>query len=150
METAALHVLAKENRRLADDLLRLTAPRRLNAAQKQQYHALLQQKSNGFMMTAARFEQQWQANGRKARSAKWNETFRPPLRKFSDVLKSEIQILSANAPENARARLQRFLREQHGRPSQREIMMARLDLQKDPFDRSKIEHFENWKNKPAK
>ena len=33
-----------------------------------------------------------------------------------------------------------MIKEQQSRPSQREIMMARLDLQKDPFDRSKIEH----------
>jgi hypothetical protein len=139
MEVVTLNLLAQENKRLGDDLLRLPAPRKLNAAQKEQYHQLLRQKANGFYMAASNFERQW--------SAKWNDgavnqitsNFQNSSWEIQNVLKTEVQILSQNAPEGAKNRLLSALKERRERPSNRELLEARQSLQQDPFDSSKIQ-----------
>jgi hypothetical protein len=139
MEVVALNMLAKENKRLADDLLRLPAPAKLNKMQKEQYHQLLRQKANGFFMQASMFERQW--------AAKWNDraieeitrNFQNASWEVQAVLKTEIQILSQNAPDSAKNRLLETLKERRERPSNRELLTARQDLQRDPFDTSKIQ-----------
>jgi tetratricopeptide (TPR) repeat protein len=139
MEVVALNLLAKENKRLADDLLRLPAPRKLSKMQKEQYHQLLRQKANGFYMQASNYERQW--------AAKWNEraideitrNFQNASWEVQNVLKTEIQILSQNAPEGAKNRLLAALKERRERPSNRELLTARQELQSDPFDTSKIQ-----------
>lgn len=139
MQVISLNLLAKENKRLGDDLLRLPAPRKLNRAQTEQYHQLLRQKANAFYMNASNFERQWNAKWSDSAVDEITRNFENSSWEIQNVLKFELQILSQNAPDGAKNRLLTALRERRERPSNRDLLMARQDLQQDPFDASKIQ-----------
>jgi hypothetical protein len=54
--------------------------------------------------------------------------------------RDEIQPLAQIAPSGAKNRLQNLLNTPYRRPSQRDILVARRELQTNPFDISKAEH----------
>jgi len=139
MEVVSLNLLAKENKRLGDDLLKLPAPRKLNAAQKAEYRQLLSQKANGFYAAASNFERQWNAKWSESAITAITSNFQNSSWEIQNALKVELQILSQNAPESAKNRLLTALRERRERPSNRELLTARQEVQSDPFDSSKIQ-----------
>ncbi len=139
MEVVTLHLIAIENRRLGNDLMRLPTPHGLNGQQTAQYRAILQQKANGFFTQAGQLEWQWQNKWNENTFAEIEKNFQSANWEIQNVLKSEIQILAQNAPDSAKNRLYDILKTRHERPSQSTLMTARRELQQNPFDQSKIE-----------
>jgi tetratricopeptide (TPR) repeat protein len=141
MEMSSAGLIARENRRLGQDILRLPIPKNLSKAQREQYRGLMAQQANPYLATAQRIEGQL--------NLKWNsEAFNMMEKEFlnasweiQNVLKIEIQNLAKNAPQEDKNRLFKILKEHKDRPSSGAILTARKELQQDPFNTTKIQRF---------
>jgi hypothetical protein len=145
--------LARENRRLYHDILSLPVPKRLNAADKAKYQQLLQSQSAPYLARAEKIEheldQVWNQGNSVQNLQSAYMTASPELQR---LYKNEILPLAQNAPPGVKNRLDGLLNTPFRRPSQKDIMIARKELQADPFDVSKAEHLrdlESQSNHPA-
>lgn len=140
LQILSLTQLARENRRLYHDILSLPVPRKLSAADRQRYQALLKSQSEPYLARAEKLEselgERWGDPNSVQNLQATYITATPELQK---VYRDEIKELAANAPGGAKNRLQTLLNTQFKRPSQAAILSARRDLQASPFDVSKAE-----------
>lgn len=142
MQVLMLNLMAKENQRLHDDLLKLPTPRRLNRQQRAQYRNLLTAQANGYQNKAARYATEWQSMWNESNSIELiRRTYDSASPALQGLLKKEIHILAKNAPSRAQSRLQEILSSGTHKPSRSEILEARRDLQTHPFDISKIQSY---------
>jgi hypothetical protein len=136
-----LSQLSRENRRLYHDIQALPIPRRLSAAEKAKYQQILHTQSTPYLARAEKIEtelgEMWsQSNSVQNLQAAYM-TATPEIQK---LYREEIIPLAQNAPSGAKNRLTNLLNTPYRRPSQKDIMMARRELQTNPFDISKAEH----------
>lgn len=140
LQMLALSQLARENRRLHDDILNLPVPRRLNKDQRAEYTKMIQAQSEPYMERAeqldSEIEQIWSSSNSLSNLQSAYMGASPELQK---VYRDEISILSLNAPSRAQNRLRDLLSTPYRRPSQKDILMARKAVQADPFSISKAE-----------
>jgi tetratricopeptide (TPR) repeat protein len=146
MEILALNVVAKENRRLGQELMRLPVPRGLNKDQRRQYRLLLDQQANGYLETAATVEVQSREKWTSKTFDDIEKGFETATWEVQNVMKVELQILAQNAPESAKNRLYTLMKSRRERPSNRELIAAQNDLRQNPFDSSKIERLRQLEN----
>lgn len=153
LQVLTLNILARENRRLYRDILALPVPRRLNAKERQQYMALLKQQSDPYLARAEKIDNElnlmWNdSNSVQALQATYM-TSTPELQK---LYRAEIKELAISAPYRAKNRLDNLLNTPYRRPSQKDILLARRELQQNPFDISKAQNLrdlEAQNNHPA-
>jgi hypothetical protein len=140
MQILTLQVVARENRRLYHDIVRLPVPARLNAQDKKKYAALLKSQSDPYLAHAQKIESElermWESNSVQTLQATYL-TSTPELQK---LYRDEIKALAKNALPTAKNRLQNLLNTPLRHPSQKDLMNARRDLQVHPFDVSKAEN----------
>lgn len=140
LQVMSLTQLARENRRLYQDILALPVPSRLNAEQKKQYLAMLKSQSQPYLNRAEKIEaelnQMWTKSNSVQNLQTAYMTASPELQK---VYRDEISNLAQIAPSGAKNRLQNLLNTPFRRPSQRDILNARKSLQANPFDISKAQ-----------
>ncbi|MBX3021967.1 MAG: tetratricopeptide repeat protein [Bdellovibrionales bacterium] len=140
LQVLTLSQLARENRRLYKDILSLPVPRRLSAEDKQKYLQILKAQSEPYLARAEKIESELNAMWGNSNSVQNLQatymTSTPELQKF---YRDEIKELAAIAPSRAGNRLNNLLNTPFRRPSQKDILTARRDLQKDPFDISKAQ-----------
>jgi tetratricopeptide (TPR) repeat protein len=153
MQILSLGQLARENRRLYHDIQSLPVPRRLNAADKRKYQELLQSQSAPYLARAEKIESElnkmWSQSNSVQNLQTAYMTASPELQK---LYRSEIGPLAQNAPSGAKNRLQNLLNTPFRRPSQKDILVARRELQASPFDISKAERLrelESQSGRPA-
>ncbi len=136
-----LSLVARENRRFYRDILALPVPARLDAEQKKQYAQLLKTQSDPYLARAEKIEtelnQMWNGSNSVQNLQATYMTASPELQK---LYRSEITNLAANAPSNAEKRLRNLLNTPYRKPSQKDILLARRDLQAHPFDISKAQN----------
>lgn len=136
-----LSQLARENRRMYQDILSLPVPRRLNAADRAKYQALLKQQSEPYLARAEKLESElsdmWSGSNSIQNLQTAFMTSSPELQK---LYRDEINPLAQNAPSSAKNRLMNLLNTPYRRPSQKDILLARRELQAHPFDISKVEN----------
>jgi hypothetical protein len=140
LQALALNQMARENRRLYTDIMKLPIPSKLNAADKKRYQDLLKTQSEPYLARAEKIESQRQdmwsdsTSMRNLQAAYMTAT--PELQK---IYRDEIKELAVNAPPSAKNRLQNLLNTPYRRPSHKDIMTARRELQANPFDVSKAQ-----------
>ena len=141
LQVMSLTQLSRENRRLYGDILALPVPSRLNAQQKQQYKDMLKSQSQPYLARAEKIEGElnnmWSGSNSMQNLQAAYMTASPDLQR---VYRDEINDLISVAPSNAKSRLQNLLNTPYSRPSQKDLLTARRDLQADPFDISKAKH----------
>ena len=140
LEVLTFSQLSRENYRLYHDILALPIPKKLRGQDRIKYQALLKQQSTPYLNRAVKIEQQlsemWNSGSVQSLQAAYM-TATPEMQK---LYKEEIVPLAAIAPSGAKNRLQNLLSTPYRRASQRDIMVARRELQLNPFDISKAEH----------
>lgn len=153
LQVLTLAQLARENRRLYRDILSLPVPRRLSQQDRQHYMQLIKQQSDPYLAKAEKIERElvdmWtDSNSVQALQATYmNAT--PELRK---VYRDEIKELAQNAPSKAKNRLESLLQTPQERPSLNQILAARRELQRHPFDTQKaksLRELESQRGNPA-
>lgn len=132
--------LARENRRMYQDIVSLPVPRRLNKEDKAKYMALIKKQSEPYLARAEKIESElgdvWSNSSSVQNLQTAYMTATPELQR---LYRDEISPLAANAPSGAKNRLMDLLNTPFRRPSQKDILLARRDLQANPFDVSKAE-----------
>lgn len=140
LQILALTQLARENRRLYHDILKLPKPARLNARDKKKYADLLKSQSAPYLNRAEKIEGQlakmWDSGSIQTLQATYM-TATPDLQR---LYRDEIKVLAQNALPHAKNRLQNLLDTPLRHPSTRDLMNARRELQSNPFDISKAEN----------
>jgi hypothetical protein len=140
LQILAMTQLARENRRMYQDILNLPVPRRLDAAQKQQYQAMIKQQSDPYLARAEKLESElnniWSQGNSVQNLQTAYMTSSPELQK---LYRDEIGPLAQTAPSGAKNRLINLLETPYKRPSQKDILLARRELQAAPFDISKAQ-----------
>ncbi len=135
-----LSQLARENRRMYQDIQSLPVPRRLSKEEKAKYTALIKQQSEPYLARAEKIESElgdiWSNSNSVQNVQTAFMTATPELQK---LYRDEITPLAANAPNGAKNRLMNLLNTPYRRPSQKDILLARRDLQANPFNVSKAE-----------
>lgn len=141
LQLLSLTQVARENRRLYRDILNLPVPRKLNAQDRKNYQALLKSKSDPYLARAEKIEseltQMW---GDSTSLQNLQATYMTSPPELQKLYRNEIKDLAQNAPATAKNRLMNLLNTPLRRPSQRELLVARRDLQTHPFDLSKAEN----------
>jgi len=153
LQVLTLTQVARENRRLYQDIQGLPVPRRLNAEQKQQYQQLIKQQSDPYLARAEKIESEladiWSRSNSVQNLQTAYMTATPELQR---LYRDEITPLAQNAPRGAKNRLDNLLNTPYRRPSQKDILLARRELQANPFDISKAQSLralEAQNGKPA-
>lgn len=153
LQTLSLAQLARENRRLYHDINSLPVPRRLSKEDKAKYSQMLQAQSQPYVVRAEKIEKEledmWTEGNSVQNLQSAYMTASPELQR---LYKEEILPLAISAPSGAKNRLQNLLSTPFRRPSQRDILIARRELQANPFDISKAEslrELERQSGKPA-
>lgn len=140
LQVLSLTQLARENRRMYQDILNLPVPRRLNAAEKAQYQSMLKQQSDPYLARAEKLESElnniWSQGNSVQNLQTAYMTATPELQR---LYRDEISPLAQNAPSGAKNRLINLLETPYKRPSQKDILLARRELQAAPFDISKAQ-----------
>ncbi len=140
LQTLALTSLARENRRLYHDIQSLPVPSRLSAIEKQKYQQLLKNQSLPYLTRAEKIEREvsdsWSESNSVQNLQAAYMTATPELQR---LYRDEIIPLAVNAPSGAKNRLDGLLNTPYRRPSQKDILLARQELQSHPFDISKAE-----------
>jgi hypothetical protein len=101
---------------------------------------LLKQQSQPYLARAEKIENElsdiWSNSNSVQNLQTAYITATPDLQK---LYRDEIQPLALNAPSGAKNRLLNLLNTPYKRPSQKDILLARRELQANPFDISKAE-----------
>ncbi len=140
LQVLTLSQLARENRRMYQDILSLPVPRRLNAADKAKYQALIKKQSEPYLARAEKIESELSDIWSNSNSVQNLQTaFVTAPIEIQKLYREEIIPLAANAPSGAKNRLMNLLNTPYRRPSQKDILLARRELQASPFDVSKAE-----------
>lgn len=133
--------LARENRRLYRDILALPVPAKLDAEQKKQYADLLKKQSDPYLARAEKIEtelnQMWSDSNSLQNLQAAYMTASPELQK---LYRNEISDLAQAAPSGAQKRLQTLVATSFKKPSQKDILVARKELQASPLDISKAKN----------
>lgn len=152
LQVLTLSQLSRENRRLYHDIQSLPVPSRLSAQDKAKYQRILHAQSTPYLNRAEKIDSEisemWQSGSVQNLQAAYM-TASPEIQK---LYRDEIIPLAQNAPSGAKNRLQNLLNTPFRRPSQRDILLARRELQTNPFDITKAEHLrelESQNGKPA-
>ncbi len=136
-----LSQVARENRRFYRDILALPVPARLDAEQKKQYAQLLKTQSDPYLARAEKIEAElarmWSNSNSIQNLQAAYMTASPELQK---LYRNEISDLAANAPSSAQKRLLSLTQTQFRKPTQKDILLARKELQGNPFDISKAKN----------
>jgi len=153
MEVLTLSELARENRRLYQDILALPVPHGLKAQDRARYQQLLRTQSQPYLTRAEKIEaelgEMWGNSNSVQNLQAAYMTATPEMQKF---YRDEIIPLAQIAPSGAKNRLQNLLNTPYRRPSQRDVLLARRELQQSPFDISKAERLrelESQNGRPA-
>lgn len=152
MQVLTFSQLSRENYRLYHEINGLPVPRKLNAKQKAQYQALLKAKSQPYLNRAVKVEQELGEMWSSGSVQNLQATYMTASNDMQKFYRDEIVPLAQVAPTGAKNRLQNLLNTPFRRPSQRDILMARRELQASPFDVSKAEHLrelESQSGRPA-
>lgn len=140
LEVLSVGLLARENRRLYNDILNLPIPRRLNKEQREQYVQMIQAQSKPYLDKAEKLEAQLEEVwGQSASMQNLQAAYMNASSDMQRLYRDEISALSQNAPSRAQNRLRELLNTPYRRPSQKDILLARRALQADPLDISKAE-----------
>lgn len=140
LQLITLHLTAQENQRLYNELMALPVPRQLNAQQREEYQALLQQQAQPYLNTAQQVTQKvndfW--SNRQALTTLEND-YKQADPEMQKLIKEEIEMLASLAPNrNTSRHLARMTRSQSSRPSRAQILSARQAVQQDPFNLRRI------------
>jgi hypothetical protein len=147
LQVLGLTQLARENRRLARDILSLPVPRQLSAQDRMKYQQLVRNQSQPYLARAEKIDgelnQMWSQSNSVQNLQNAYMTATSDLQK---LYRDEIVPLAQSAPLSAKNRLRNLLNTPYRRPSQRDIMVARHELQGNPFDLDKAEHLRELEN----
>lgn len=138
LQIMTLSQLARENRRLYRDILSLPVPQKLDTEQKKQYQQLLKTQSDPYLSRAEKIETELNQMWSQSNSVQnLQNAFMTASNDLQKVYRHEVTLLAGIAPSSAQKRLQNLLNTPYRRSSQREILLARKELQASPFDISK-------------
>lgn len=141
LQILSLSQVARENRRFYRDILALPVPGRLNAEQKAQYAQLLKQQSDPYLLRAEKIEAELNQMWNDSNSVQnLQAAYMTASAELQKLYRNEITDLAAVAPSSAQKRLQNLLSTTFRKPSQRDILLARKDVQASPFDISKAQN----------
>lgn len=138
LQTIALTSLGKEYGRLERDILRLPVPRGLSKAERQRYRQALITEAAPYkkksLEISKRLEKQWKSASYVDYIARTKERSPSPLNR---LWAAEGRYLGAVAPNWKKGRLKRIA--SLPKTNSRQIVKAKVAIQHDPFNRSKIE-----------
>lgn len=141
MQVLSLSELARENKRLYKDIISLPIPGKLKGEDRARYQQLLKNQSQPYLARAEKIETQLEEMWSNSNSVQNLQaaymTATPEMQRF---YRNEINPLAQIAPSGAKNRLQNLLNTPFRRPSQKDVLLARRELQQNPFDLSKAEH----------
>lgn len=141
LQTLGLTQLARENRRLYHDIQNLPIPRRLSAADRAKYQQLMRTQSAPYLARAEKMESELNQIWSQSNSVQnLQAAYMSAPADLQKLYRDEITPLALNAPSAAKNRLNNLLNTPFRRPSQRDILLARRELQASPFDVAKVEH----------
>lgn len=147
LKILSLSQLARENRRVYQDIVALPVPAKLNAADKAKYRQLLTAKAQPYLQRSDKINSEladmWSASNSVQGLQAAYMTATPEMQR---LYRDEINPLAQNAPEGAANRLRSLLTTPLMRPSQRDVMVARRELQANPFDISKAQRLRDLEN----
>lgn len=153
LQTLSLSQVARENRRLYQDIQTLPVPPRLRGAERSKYLQLLKQQSSPYLARAEKIEAQVQSSWSHSNSVQnLQAAYINAAPEMQKLIREEISQLAKNAPSGTKNRLQDLLNTPYRRPSQKDILLARRELQASPFDVSRAEQLrelESQSGRPA-
>jgi hypothetical protein len=140
MKVISLAQLSRENMRLYKDIQSLPVPRRLNAKDRAKYQALLKAQSAPYYSRAQKIESELQDMWNESNSLqKLQSAYMAATPELQKMYREEITPLAISAPPSVKNRLHNLLNTPFRRPSQKDVLLARRELQASPFDISKAE-----------
>ncbi len=140
LKVLGLAQLSRENRRLYQDILSLPVPRRLGAKDRIKYQGLLKSQSQPYLTRAEKIDSELSAMWRESNSVQnLQSAYMTASPELQRLYRNEISPLAASAPPGVKNRLQNLLNTPFRRPSQKDILLARQELQANPFDINKAE-----------
>jgi hypothetical protein len=153
LQITTLNRVAKENQRLFQNLTRLPIPRGLRRGDRQKYQALLLQKAEPFEQKSQTVE------GKLAELWTQTQVLDQVLKiiakssiEIRHLIAQEITRLIKLAPSQRKSDVQDVLAQARKRHSKEELKLARLDLQRHPFDVdqiNKVKDLEEIEGRPA-
>lgn len=131
----ALSVVARENRRLHGDLLRLPIPAALKGKDRRAYALSIETNAKGYLAKAEQVEKKiqllWgQGDEQKALVA----DYRAARKEVRPVLARELRRLIAVAPQAVRTDIEEEMRWDISTPSEQQIIAARREARENPFN----------------
>lgn len=132
-----LSTIARENRRLYNDLLALPAPRKLTKEQGQQYLALVKVKADPFRIRAEESEKklkEFKDNDRAINEM--TAALENSKGRVREMLTNDALTIARVASGSHRRQLESAVKSQPDKPSINEIARAKTRLANDPFDAS--------------
>jgi tetratricopeptide (TPR) repeat protein len=134
IQILAFTAVARENARLANDILRLPVPYQLKNAQRKQFKILLGQQAAPFSQKAAlinsKIRDLWNQSDVLEELGQDYKTVRGPSRK---VIGEELRLLIAVAPQREKSQLVRLLSESGSSVNSQSIAAARASVKENPF-----------------
>lgn len=138
-ETLAITGLAQENQRLYNEIMNLPVPRRLKGQQRAQYQAAVASKAAPFAKNAMalneRAEQLW---SHTESLDVITEGYKQTPSQYRRPLIARIKALQAQAPRSAKSQLESALSNKSESISSSELLQARKDAQRQPFNANAV------------
>ena len=150
-ETLAITGLAQENQRLYSEIMNLPVPRKLKAQHRAQYQAAVASKAAPFARNAQilneRAEQLW---NQTASLDVITDGFKETPAQYRSPLALRIKALQAQAPSSAKSELSSALSSKSNQVSTRDLVAARKDAQRQPFNVSAVSRLKELESKAGR
>ncbi len=141
LQVLSATLLARENRRLEQDILALPVPSRLEKDQKVEYQKMIKAQSQTYLNQALKIESEIETMWNSSKTVQnLQAAYMTAASDLQRLYKDEIMLLTQSAPRRAQTRLNDLIKSTYRRPSQKEILAARRALSSDPFDISKAKN----------
>lgn len=150
-ETLSITALAQENQRLYNDIMTLPIPRKLKAAQREQYQAAVASKAAPFARNAQilneRSEQLWsQSSALETLTEGYKQT--PQI--YRQPLVARMKALLLVGSRSAKSQLNSALAEKSNRVDLSELAEARREAQRSPFSVSAMNRLKELEAKAGR
>lgn len=150
-ETLAVAGLAQENQRLYAEIMNLPIPRRLKAQQRAQYQAAVASKAAPFAKNAMALNERAEQLWNESRSLDLiTEGYKETPAQYRKPLVARIKALETQAPSSAKSQLQSALSNKSDSISSSELLQARRDAQKQPFNASAVSRLKELEAKAGR
>lgn len=151
LQMFAFSQLARENRRLYNDINALPIPRKLQGEDRERYVQLLGEQSKPYLEKADQLDEQVSNMWSDSESLRNIESvYTQASVELQKLYREELRPLISTASWSAKNRLDNLLNTPYRRPSRQDVMLARRELQANPWDEGKVQALRDLENQSGR